>query len=205
MTAQIPERLVYGETQFDIIGVHGDKLFSPEDFGVHTSMMHTACYRGYHSIFRVTQAERDLRLDHITANCDMGNPIAINGVMPIIPARPDDLPDNYYFNPTPVYENVNLKIPFTGGLLLGADFLQSHYVHMGFQKPFAFKIVTEMLFEDGNLTDVFDHSEKAVEAREQLEQSLKDEHAANPGGPDISKIEEFVQHAFSLDYRNWWV
>ena len=203
MTAQIPERLIYGETQFDIIGVHGENMFNPSDFGIHTRMMHTGCYRGFHSVFKVV--EREFRLDHLTASCDMDNPISLNDVVPDTPVRPDDYPENHYFDTTPVYEDVNLKIPFTGGLLLGAEFLRSHYVHMGFQKPYAFKSVSEMLFVEGNLTDVFDHSEKAAEARAALEQSLKDEHAANPRGPDLSKIESFVQHSFSLDYREWWV
>jgi len=48
MTAQIHDHVVYQGEGYSILGIEGDGLLSPADFGMTPTEMHTACYRGYY-------------------------------------------------------------------------------------------------------------------------------------------------------------
>ena len=100
-----------------------------------------------------------------------------------------------------VYENVQLLIPYTGKILLGKDFLREYYIHMGYQRPFAYKTLMEFIFEDGIPLDIIDHSETAEKIRESID----------PKNPmwelGAGSIPQFVEDSFSLDYKTkaWWL
>ena len=59
------------------------------------------------------------------------------------------------------YSDLNIQIDFGGELRLAADFIEEMYIHMGFQKPSAFKKVIDLFFEEGKLAKVLDLSEEA--------------------------------------------
>ena len=93
------------------------------------------------------------------------------------------------------YQNLNLKTEFTGKVLLAKDFIQQMYVHMGFQRPMAFKTVVEIQVENGNITEIRDLSEKMEEERK------KDVYkGAQPRSNSREDIENWVKKTFSLDY-----
>ena len=48
MTAQIQDCVVYQDEGYAIIGIKGEGLPEPADFGMTPTIMHTACYRGYY-------------------------------------------------------------------------------------------------------------------------------------------------------------
>jgi len=48
MTAQIQDCVVYQDEGYAIIGIKGEDLLEPADYGMTPTIMHTACYRGYY-------------------------------------------------------------------------------------------------------------------------------------------------------------
>jgi hypothetical protein len=48
-----------------------------------------------------------------------------------------------------VYRNIVLPLTFTGELLIGKDFIQEKYIHMGFQPPSSYQTVLELTFVSG--------------------------------------------------------
>ena len=64
------------------------------------------------------------------------------------------------------YRDVGLRIPFSGKLLLGADFDFRYYIHQGLQRPFGFGKLFTYAFEDGVLQEITDHSQTAALLRE---------------------------------------
>jgi hypothetical protein len=90
---------------------------------------------------------------------------------------------------------LNLKTNFTGKVLLAKDFIQSMYVHMGFQRPIAFKTVVEIQVENGNIISLKDLS-KQMEAR----RNENPNKGAQPQSNSQEDIENWVRDKFSLDY-----
>ncbi|HAX98084.1 MAG TPA: hypothetical protein DCY12_04150 [Candidatus Atribacteria bacterium] len=55
MTAQIPDEFIFKGKKYELVGIKGDDLFSPETVGMEPEMMHTASYRGFYAKYRLTQ------------------------------------------------------------------------------------------------------------------------------------------------------
>ena len=118
MTAQISDRAFFKGDEYSIIGITG-QLVSPEQFGMDSDMISTACYRGFFATYEIT--EECLYLREFTLNAKDGNYLPIEGIDPV----------KNGFEGT--YQNLSMVVPFTGRIRLGKDFLRELYVHMGFQ------------------------------------------------------------------------
>ena len=93
------------------------------------------------------------------------------------------------------YKNLNLKTNFTGRVLLAKDFIESMYIHMGFQRPMAFKTVVEIEIKNGEIISLKDLS------RQMEEQRKKDLYkGAYPQSNSKKDFEKWVKQTFSLDY-----
>ncbi|MFW9876115.1 MAG: hypothetical protein ACFFG0_23680 [Candidatus Thorarchaeota archaeon] len=182
MTAQIPDEFVLNNEKFSLIGLNGQGLFKPEDFGIIPYFTCTACWRGY--VMRYVFTEDELILDGMSVNVD--NPPKINGVEP---EKEGNL-FKYY------YKNLNLKTKFTGKVLLAKDFIQSMYVHMGFQRPIAFETVVEIDIKSGEIISLRDLSKKVEELRDR-----NPNKGAQPSSNSHKDTEKWVKDKFSLDYE----
>ena len=171
-----------------------DELFRPSAFGIKTCPTSTACRRGYIATygFRDDQLVLDaLRINVVSqrweeeharllalkearrllpphrrgpkAQATLSGPDdrgpAINGVRPMS-GRLIDSPfsDNYF--------NIGLPIPFSGGLMIGDDFINALYVHMGFQSAWKYRKVIEFRFNAGVLAATYDRSADMAAIRE---------------------------------------
>jgi hypothetical protein len=149
MTAQISDRFIYKGQEFSLIGIEGEGLAKPEDFEMKPVAMHTACYRGFFSIYEIT--EKGIFLREMGIKEDMGNYKPINDVWPTM--------EEY----GALYKDIDLLISFSGKIRLAKDFIEERYIHMGFQKPSAYETVIDLIFEDGRIVEINDRS-KEVEA-----------------------------------------
>ena len=155
MTAQIPDTAIYDGSEWDIIGLRGSGLPVPQDFGMEPQAPHTACWRGFHARYKITESM--LILDEMT-----------------VYGLEEPAPDVNEVSPTPgcigssVYQQIGLSIPFTGRLRLARDFIDAMYVHMGFQMPSAYRRVVDLSFDSGKLIGVNDRSEEAEMIRSRL-------------------------------------
>ena len=111
----------------------------------------------------------------------------INGVKPI-------KGENYF---ALGYVDMDLKARFTGTLLLARDFIQEMYVHMGFQRPMAYREVIEVHINKGDIIEVRDLSEEMERKR-----SEDSSRGAQPKSRDESDIKEWIEGTFSLDYEH---
>ena len=162
MTGQVPDIVIYDRNSFALLGVDGKNLFTPSDVGIkRTPLVNTACSRGYMRFFRIEGKE--LFLDKISLNTD--KIVKINGV------QSNNLEEGMKVR---FYNNLNFKMNYSGRLLLAKDFLDEFYIHMGFQKPYAFQTVLEVSFENGNIIRIVDLSDemKKIRKMESIEQHL---------------------------------
>lgn len=160
MTAQVPDSVRVDGTDFDICGVRGEGLFDPAVYGIETSAPHTACWRGFVCCYAV--ADNRLILDELKLWSEprrwqdnrpllehfFGDRLAINDAETRVDAS-----------------GLACPVPFTGGLLLGDDFVEELHVHIGFQPGYKYRRVLELTFESGYLLSQSDRSMEMEEIR----------------------------------------
>lgn len=190
MTAQVSDTVRYFGLDFSLAGISGDGLFEPAEHGLSPVAISTACWRGYYCTYLVQEDRLLLDTLHVGLQ-GQDAALAARGDGPLLfGARPGYHEQDRCF----VYASLDAPVPFTGGLLLGRDFIHELYVHMGFHPAWKFRQVHELLFEQGRLLEAFDRSEAAAEVRRGL---TPDD--LRPGDP--SKIAEWIERTFSLRYE----
>jgi len=193
VTAQFLDGFRYKEKDYAIAGIHGEALFDPENLGLNPAVTCTACSRGY--VCTYTLLGKQLVVSRLAVNLldfhaepewlPVPGP-EINGRKPMLAEERFPLFNN-------LYEDLELPVRFTGGLLIARDFIQELYVHMGFHPAWKFHEVWELLFDDGILTESQDVSLKVAELRKKLEPTL-----LKPKEPK-GKL-KWVKDTFKLDY-----
>ena len=162
---------------------NGEVFSLPADFGMTTTMASTACWRGYQMFYDCVDGK--LILDTMFAN-----PTELKPVNGIEPQKPKE---SWMFNH--VYENLGLKTKFSGRILLGKDFIQEMYVHMGFQSPESYQIVIEIEVKDGDVVKETDLS--SIMAERRLAGRNK---PARPTTEDDDDVRDWIEDRFSQDY-----
>ena len=211
MTAQIGDKYKYQKQEFTIVALSSRMLFDPKDFGLEPNSRSTACWRGYWCEYDITDEE--LLLKNLYIFNSEGKYPPLNGVEVSPPEFKEyecyrgnrkkrekvSMPAHFGHR---VYRDVNLPISYTGRILLGADFMQEYYIHMGFQRGWAYKKLVELVFEEGVLLESNDLSHIAKAQRETMRGQ-----GENPRHPDAGNIPKFVDESFSLDYTDkaWWI
>ena len=151
MTGQISDSFLYKGKTYAITGYTGGELFSPLDFGLFPKPATTACWRGFVLYFTVL----DDYLTLVDMEINAEDALEINGVKPHIREETFRLH----------YQDLNLKINYTGKIRIATDFIKSMYVHMGFQRSIAYETVIELKFQDGALISEKDLSQKMKKKR----------------------------------------
>lgn len=97
------------------------------------------------------------------------------------------------------YEDIRLKVHFSGGLLIGANLIDELYVHMGFHPAWKWRIVLELLLEDGTEVTVADRSSLLSGVRNRV-------LARGSAGPlpkaSDEEVASWIEACFSQTY-NW--
>lgn len=154
--------------------MQGGDLISPEKFGMEPEMIHTACYRGYYATYELT--EEGLFLREMTLRERNGKYMPIAGVDP----------EKKEYQAT--YHNLNVRVPFTGKIRLAKDFVEELYIHMGFQKPTAFRTVYDVTLKEGAVLELRDRSKEMEEKRGLFKQRY-----------ESGDMRQTIEEAFSLD------
>lgn len=153
MTAQFPDTVLYNEQEWTIVEKSGFPLFDPRSYSLEPVIFMTASHRGF--ICKYALDREGLFLDEL-----------IIGLSPLEVLR-TKAGRGYKLNDTvatlhprfqqPYYKNIQLRIAFQGGLLIGKGFVQT-YLPRGFP--------LEIGFEGGKLVRCMDHSEKVAQLRD---------------------------------------
>ncbi|TFF96448.1 MAG: hypothetical protein EU544_00670 [Promethearchaeota archaeon] len=169
----------------DLVGLEGTNLTTAKDFGIELSSASTACWRGY--VMRYEIIEKELLIEGFLVNTNSNEEMP--EILGIKPTRDHELNRIFKYE----YRNLNLKVPFNGSLLLAKDFIDSEYVHMGYQSPTAYKTVLKFDFKDGIIVNVEDKSNQIEKAREK-----GDPKGHLPRSMNSEDLTEWIMDRFSL-------
>jgi hypothetical protein len=185
MTGQAADQFFYGDHRLEIVGIKGAGLTTAEDFGIELSSASTGCWRGY--IMKYKIIKKKLVIDGFWVNTKSKKEMPeING---ILPTQDHELHGLFKYE----YQNVNLEVPFNGSIWLGKDFINSQYVHMGFQSPTAYRTMLKFDFEEGIIVNAEDKSKEVEKARED-----RDPQGYKPDSMSSDAIHDWVVKRFSL-------
>ncbi len=192
MTAQVSDFVRFLDEDYHVAGVSGDGLFDPAAYGIKPRMISTACSRGYYCHYAVKDDRFTLDMLHIgliegeAERAKRGDGPLVFGVAP----RYDHIAHCFE------YASLAAPIAYTGGLLIGGDFIWDLYVHMGFHPYWKFRRVIELIFDHGRLVETLDRSQAAEEFRKTLKAD-----GLRPGrGASKAEIMAWIERTFSLRY-----
>lgn len=210
MTAQLSDRVEYVGTRYSVAGINGSGLFNPEEHGIKPASVSTACWRGYHCNYAVADNTLWLRTvyvglglqDRQKAKLGKGPllfaqvPSRYNRGGESVSSRNANLSEDWVSSDYR-YEGLNEAVAFTGGLLIGDQFIREMYVHMGFHPAYKFETVLELVFESGQLVKATDCSDKMAEFRAML----KDCELQPDPRAGREEVMSWIKQCFSLDYK----
>lgn len=196
MTAQIGDSFKFKDRKYSIVAISEPIKFDPKMFGITPQWVSTACWNGYWCEYDITEEGIFLENLYIKSKNDFYP--EINGVLPMCEGETGEM-DKYMGHH--LYKGVHLKMDYEGRILVGTEFLQEYYIHMGYQRAWAYKVLKEFVFLDGELVEINDLSEVAQEMRNRIDQ---DKNFWDKLHSDILK---FINDSFSLDYEEklWWI
>jgi hypothetical protein len=176
--------------------VNGQGLFDPLDHDLRPFPRITSCWRGYVCEYKVhvnefllNKLQVNLGVNQEQGGISEEGPL-IHGIKPVLATSTRDL-----FNNT--YQELNLRMEFTGGILAADDFIQELYVHMGFHPAWKYKNVIELIISHGHVIETRNVSGIMQEIRNRLVKSQLE-----PGlQASKEEIEAWVAATFKLDYR----
>jgi len=211
MTAQIGDIYKWNSEKYTIVAMTAELPFDPRDFGMEPFGRCSCCWRGYwceyiigdDGLFLQTLYMRNQKDEYPDFNGITVSPVTYHEGTRLNCATGKSrkvLIEDYMGHRR--YENVMLKIPYTGSIVGGRKFLDRYYIHMGFQRAWAYEELLEFVFLDGMLCDVVDHSGMARKLRMEIERN-----GMRPGRPINEGIVPFVDKGFSLDVKDkaWWI
>ncbi len=184
MTAQIHDRIQWQGEDYLLVGVSGEPLFDPTEYGLVCQPTTTANWRGWAARYAI---RGDLLMllelhDVGLAAVQHDDPPMIEGV------RPER--DGYKFT----YPELNLSIAFTGRLLIARGFIQSLYRHMGFHPAWKFEESWEFDLDQGHVTKSNDTSEEMAELRKKIRKG-------KVADPDDVTRPGWIARTFTLEFR----
>ncbi|WP_426754730.1 hypothetical protein [Myxococcus sp. Y35] len=192
MTAQISDTLIFQGQEFVLAAERGEGLFEPERHGLSPAMISTDCHRGYWCTYEVIAESLRLQQLYIGLSAQEAS-AAQNGKGPSLFEQQPVYSEQFHCF---AYSTLSAHAPFTGGLLLAADFIRELYVHMGFHPAWKFRTVHELLFEGGTLVQTRDCSSEIARLREKLGNA-----ALGPrDSRDRKEVERWIAECFTRQY-----
>jgi hypothetical protein len=195
MTTQISDGVIFEGTKYVLCGCNGSELLDPSQYGLVPAAPSTACYRGWMAEFSVAEnlLLKDLYVFHdagLPAKNKRPNGPAINSIFPIEP--------NSWCGFNCLYADLNLSIPFTGGFLLGDQFIKQSGVNMGYHPFWKYESVIELIFENGRLKSAESKSAVALEIRQK---HLVSGILGHKRIVDDAAVTSWIEQSFSLNYN----
>lgn len=195
MTAQFGDQFLYDGVCYNIVRIDEPLNFSPEAYGITPEAACTACWNGFWCRYNIT--DEGIFLEDLYIHSKDEVYPEINGVAPC--TEGDGKPLTYFGHR--LYKGLNLRIPYSGKILVGTEFLPKYYIHGGYQRPWAYNVLTEFILEKGVLAEKKDHSHLAAAMREQID-TPKEIYSKRLG-----KTVKVVNACFDFGSgkREWWM
>jgi len=223
MTAQMSDKFFYNDEEFEITGIKSEgegfvfDFFSPLKYGFEPVPGSTACWRGYLVNYMIKNNRfildrLDINLDHYRNGEKISGPDPVPDIegrkahrIGDIITKTEILEDGtikkydveltYGFQY--IYAEMDLLIPFTGGLQIAQDFVSEFYVHMGFHPGWKYKKVLELIVENGIVVKINDQSKDMRQIRQEMRAKGEKIRLKNP---EKYKAGDWIDDSFTLDY-----
>lgn len=194
MTAQVQDSVYYLGEEHHLATFSGGEPFCPLDAGYRPVMASTACWRGYVCSYEVKDDQ--LRLRELWISHQPGDaPITRRQQPPDLHGTRADRNEKSYVGEWH-FTDVGLPLNYSGGLVIGREFIPALYVHMGFHPAWKYQHVRELVFEQGRLIEARDASNEMAQLRTRVQNELKpNSKAMRP------EIESWIADCFSRDYK----
>ena len=192
MTTRFPDRVLYRDHSWILAWTSSTGLFSPQRHGIEPAATCSACWCGYVCVYRV--ADRQLLLDRLALNLE-GPPPVLFGVQP----EPDRSTVPLF---SAMYNDLQHRVPFSGGLLLGRDRPDWPRSLAGMHPAWKYREVVELVFANGELAEATDCSGPLTAIRREVPCGrLSPDHAA--GHEELfRRIASLFRHPYS-NWRDW--
>lgn len=196
MSAQMGGTFKYRGIDYSVVAMSNPLVFDPKEYGITPTAVGSACWAGFWCEYNIT--EEGIYLDNLYIHSMNDYYPEIAGVSPWLNEKKGKYVEYMGHR---LYKGINIKMPYTGKLLVGSELMPKYYIHMGYQRAWAYKVLTEFVFEDGVLLEVNDQSQVAAKIRERINADKEFEAKLN------SNIDLFIEDSFSLDYgiKAWWL
>lgn len=199
MTAQIGDTFKFKGEDYSIVAISTPIGFNPQNYGITPEPICTACWNGYWCEYEISDTGIFLKDLYINSKDDYYP--EINGVSPQNKKKEGKRQHQYMGHH--LYKNLNISLEYTGKILVGKGFLREYYIHMGYQRAWAYEVLEELVFQKGKLIKTFQHNEMARKIREEIDSESSNKEKTSK---DIN-IPLFVEKSFSLDMKDkaWWI
>ena len=177
-TGQIADTFLFKGEKYSLIGKTHGALTHPKQFGMTPVMISTGCYRGYYATYNLTDTNLFLR--------DLTLREKYEEYLPINDVEPDTESKKYQAS----YHNLKVEVKFTGKIRLAKDLIRGLRIHMGYQKPTAFKTVLDITLKDGKIVDIKNRSKEMEDKRGKFKKRF-----------ESGELKQPIVEAFSLDMK----
>ena len=194
MTAQVGDSFIYKGDDYSIGAISEPIQFNPLEYGIKPVACCTACWNGYWCDYHISK--EGIILENLYINAKDNYYPEINNVSPEREGKKSFLYMGHH-----LYKNINIFMEYTGKILIGKDFINEYYIHMGYQRAWAYEVLEEVIFDKGKLIKTVDHSEMAKKLRLDLENKAERFQKTN------DNLRLFVEESFSLEMKDkaWWI
>jgi hypothetical protein len=151
MTAQFSDYLEFNDLKWHLVtNTLGQPLLDISSLNIALSENRSsALLHGYCCIYSLFY-DKQLILKNLLAELKNPDGAIINGIKPVLTSGLDREIATYGFYDLNIFSN------FTGGILIGTEFISSLYIHLGFQSIYKYKKILELSFEKGTLLKTLD-------------------------------------------------
>ena len=160
MTAQIGDKFYYKGNRYEYVAIDNKIDFHPSDVGLTPLGGCTCCWRGHWCEYEILP--EGLYLENLFI-CTKDDVYPEVGGVKIL--------DEKARMGCSIYKNLHRKMPFSGKIAVGCNFLWEYYIHGGYQRAWAYETLLEFEFSQGRLICVKDHSEMGKQIREQKKET----------------------------------
>lgn len=166
ITAQAGDIYKYGNERYSIVRKSALIDIHPKMFGITPQWITTGCYNGFWCVYSINDGM--LCLDELYVNSEDNHYPPIEGILP--DRRRHWFGYRYVdYQGYHRYSDLKMRIPYTGKILVGCDFMFKYYIHMGYQKPWGYKSLVELVFKNGKLIASNDQSHIAADLRSRID------------------------------------
>lgn len=139
MSQQMTDPFIWNRKEYVFLGADDVySLFDPNKYDLEPTEPDTSCYKGFIAHFLVKNNQ--IYISKLEVYCEDGHYPIINNVKP----------HKKMFDSFWVYKNLNLKLNYTGTIIIGTE-LSEAYIGRAFTGPHSYKQTYDLDFVDGLL------------------------------------------------------